>query len=140
MQVLAALCGSFLGLRGGKTVRPRSLQSLAVKQRGLLGSGGIRKHGRDLGSLRNASLCAAGWQACLSPSLLLSPCPPPPPPIPSVVGREGSHSKPRTWVIPESSIACVGLLLQRSLPLQTSESDTSPQGCLHTPRWARPSL
>ena len=65
---------------------------------------------------------------------------PPPPPFPSVVGREGSLSKPRTWVIPESSIACVGLLLQRSLPLQTSESDTSPQGCLHTPRWARPSL
>lgn len=132
-QVLAALCGSFLGLGGGsKTVRPPPPKSLAVKQIGLLGGGGIQKHRRDLGSLQERQpVCS--WLAGLPLSLYPPVSPPPHPPFPSVVGREGSLSKPRTWVIPESSIACVGLLLQRSLPLQMSESDTSPQGCLHTP-------
>lgn len=80
---------------------------------------------------------SASWQARLLLSLLL---PPPCAPFPSLVEREGSLSILRSWVIPESSIACVGLILQHSLSLQTSESDMSPQGCLYTLHWAKPSL
>lgn len=132
---MAALSGSFLGFRG-KTDPP---PSPTVKQIALLRGGWYLEIQERLGTIAegpqapfgNASLYTAG--ACLPPSLL-------PPPLPFRGGREGSLSKPRTWVIPESSIACVGLVLQHSLPLQMSESDMSPQGCLHIPHWAKPSL
>ena len=118
-QVLAALFGSFLGL-GGENCDPPP--SLTVKQIALLRGGGIQKHRRDRALELSSPGLPSGMPACTQPAGLPPSLPPPVtlphlPPFPSVVGREGSLSKPRTWVIPESSIACVGLLLQHSLPL-----------------------
>ena len=123
--------------------------SPTVKQIFFLGGGWHEKHRRGWELELKGPRLPLGTPACTQlagrpPSLPLpiTATPTPTPALPTFRPWWGevSLSKPWTWVIPESSIACVGLILQQALPLQTSESDMSPQGCLHTPHWAKPSL
>ena len=83
----------FLGWGGSKTVCPPPPQSLAVKQIGLLGGGGIQKHRRDLGSLRERQpVCS--WLAGLPLSLYPPVSPRPTPPFLPWWGEKAHSANP----------------------------------------------